>query len=750
MLFSWVHLSDIHIGHGDAEHGWDQALVLDALQRDIATVVARGDAKPDVVLVTGDVAFSGADRARTPTEYVGAREWLLAVAKAAEVRPDRVFVVPGNHDVQRSADKDRAVARMVKALRDGSEALDGALADANERVALAGRMANYLDFASDFAPACLGVKTPPEKRFWWTHREVSRGLKVRLVGLNTALLCADDQDRGKLRVGKDQVSNVLLNPPLEEGELVVVLSHHPFSGGWLADERNVREWMRSRAHVHLSGHVHEADAEQTRSGAGEDIVSVVAGAVHGERSSAGLPPSHGYSFASIHKAPNGGLFLRMTHRKWTNSQRAFRLDTDHIPDGAKHAEFTLGLSTTTNHSLVHESTDALNQVFGLHATIAPATSKPQHSPELPLSHRQYNRNSGGTVILDQFLRDRLLSAQGTGVGRKKFHPDNPPHKPKAVSKMQLLALDAASRGMSGLVEILKRLHGCVLDGRFRIRALHKIGSQFVVFQGQDLVREMPVAIKLSLLDYTRPTSFGNREVMEGRAAVVREWKILRQYSAGSGILPNDIALIIAPNELLAGRASGISDGEHFLVEEWVDGSTLDDLRQTIASDRERSSASKTVLLEDVTRELITAVNGLSPNIYADVASCNFVRCTNGRIRVVDAGGVVSEGTRLWDALSDDSSYCSLCVPITMCYLPADYYASYQRGIVKFASWRLMMASIGRVLHELTTNLQPLEGIDPSPDSLQLLDVSDRLRRLILTLLQTDGEAMRTAINEFLS
>ena len=33
-LFTWLHLSDIHIGHGDVSHQWDQRLVLRAMEDD--------------------------------------------------------------------------------------------------------------------------------------------------------------------------------------------------------------------------------------------------------------------------------------------------------------------------------------------------------------------------------------------------------------------------------------------------------------------------------------------------------------------------------------------------------------------------------------------------------------------------------------------------------------------------------------------------------------------------------------------
>ena len=72
-LFSWVHLSDIHVGHGDRDkpHGWNQVLVMEALRKDIAS--RPGPKRVDKILVTGDIAFSGDGLA--PDEYARAKKW---------------------------------------------------------------------------------------------------------------------------------------------------------------------------------------------------------------------------------------------------------------------------------------------------------------------------------------------------------------------------------------------------------------------------------------------------------------------------------------------------------------------------------------------------------------------------------------------------------------------------------------------------------------------------------------------------
>ncbi|MFO0606124.1 MAG: metallophosphoesterase [Polyangiales bacterium] len=334
-LFGWVHLSDVHIGHGGASHRADQELVLRALREDIAEQVKAGAVAPDVVLVTGDVAFSGACAAAD--EYERAAAWLAEVAAAAGVAREAVFVVPGNHDVQRPVDKESGVKRMLRALRTGDETVDEALQNNADRAVLARRQANYLAFAERFAPAGRADAATREPRLYWHHEFVAReGLRVRLCGINTALLAADEAtfgtDQGALCLGKRQLADVLpgANDP---SELVVVLSHHPFVEGWLRDEKEARLWTRNHAHVHLSGHVHEAANERTRTGVGGDFVHVAAGAAHGEAAPAGTSAQHGYSFGEVVKG-KAGVALRVWPRRWSEARKRFWLDPESV-DSAK-------------------------------------------------------------------------------------------------------------------------------------------------------------------------------------------------------------------------------------------------------------------------------------------------------------------------------------------------------------------------------------------------------------------------------
>lgn len=335
-LFRWIHLSDIHTGHGDRAYAWDQSLVLAEIVRDIGVQRGKQPEPPiDAILVTGDIGNTGAGR--TPTEYETAAKWLGDVAAAAGVTPAQIFLVPGNHDVDRGADRDDAVKQLVTELREGKKSLDDALTDAAPRALLARRMARYLDFAGGYAP----VGATADARVHWVHRFIARsGLAVRLVGLNTTLLAAGDDDQGKLRVGMRQIG--LAFADLQESELVLALGHHPLGGGWLFDQPEIEPWLKKHAHALLTGHVHVAHAEESRSGAGTSFLRVVAGSAHGDGMPAGVPAGHGYSFGAIVRGDDGAIHARISPRKWSAPNvMGFRPDADNLPEDRTYSDHPL-------------------------------------------------------------------------------------------------------------------------------------------------------------------------------------------------------------------------------------------------------------------------------------------------------------------------------------------------------------------------------------------------------------------------
>jgi hypothetical protein len=259
------------------------------------------------------------------------------MASTLSITRERLFVVPGNHDIDRNIDRtNRNVARLIRGLRDGDELLDEVLDNVSDRELLVSRMAAYLDFASHYSSL-----QKPDALFWAHAFVTPNGLPVRVIGLPTALLAAGDIDHGKLRMGKTAIASTLTDAH-KDREFVLVLTHHPLRGGWLADQRETDQWVQNRAHVHLFGHVHEADSEMARSGSGTGIIRIAAGAAHGDALPYGVPASHGYSVAGVFADAQGKLRVRIWPRRWSEQNKEFRVDVENVRDGQTFGELEMG------------------------------------------------------------------------------------------------------------------------------------------------------------------------------------------------------------------------------------------------------------------------------------------------------------------------------------------------------------------------------------------------------------------------
>ncbi len=332
-VISWLHLSDIHVGHGSAAHKWNQRDVLAAILKDLRSLKeAWGPCfpQPDLVLITGDIAYSGG--VEDHDEYKMADQWLREVLEFLDLGPASVFMVPGNHDVQRKVDEDDpATARLVRLLRLNQEQLDEALEVEADFESLRKRQANYLSFAREYQPVLGNL-------FWRADVDGAQGREVRIVGLNTAILAADSADRLHLRVGNRQLSEGLHDC---DERLVVVLGHHPLS--WLGDHQDVGARIVNGAHVHLHGHVHTAMTNRSRAGTGRNFVEVSAGAVHLDESevSSGIV-GHGYSIGEVLEGDGGRTFLRVFPRRWSRENHDFRRDVELVDWDQPYALHELG------------------------------------------------------------------------------------------------------------------------------------------------------------------------------------------------------------------------------------------------------------------------------------------------------------------------------------------------------------------------------------------------------------------------
>lgn len=280
-----LHISDIHFRTPDCltpdmdpEGPFRTLLMRDVRER----VRTLGDV--DAILVTGDIAFKG-----HPDEYKAAYAWLMDLAKACGCSPERIFVVPGNHEVDRNiitaapaignAQKSIAWAEPEKRERE----LRTQFSDTQTGASLLAPLAAYNDFAKVFDCQVYS----PDRLFWKQDLELNDGVVLRLYGLTSTLLSGmggQDDKRGELYLSPLQV----LHPADDVVNLVMI--HHP--PDWFSDEQEVDDMVKNRAVIHLFGHKH-----LQRVAKDDGYMRFSAGAVNPDRQEKGWEP--GYNLINL-------------------------------------------------------------------------------------------------------------------------------------------------------------------------------------------------------------------------------------------------------------------------------------------------------------------------------------------------------------------------------------------------------------------------------------------------------------------
>jgi predicted phosphodiesterase len=262
---TWLHLSDWHQKGAD----FDRRVVRDALIRDIQDRASIDNAlqRIDLVIISGDLAFSGKD-----TEYVAAAEYLLEpIREATQVDKERFFIVPGNHDVDRSM-FDLLPAPVTQPF--GSKAtLDEWLTNDKKRSRLLEPFEAFDHFVRDYCQ----LDTSTCASYAQTKRLRIRDAIVELIGLNSALMTArvrntsqEFDDFGKLIVGEPQVHDILSQNGVVDLRIAVV--HHPFDWLWPLDRRYVERRLGEACHFVLRGHEHVPEVHVQYGTAGNVVI----------------------------------------------------------------------------------------------------------------------------------------------------------------------------------------------------------------------------------------------------------------------------------------------------------------------------------------------------------------------------------------------------------------------------------------------------------------------------------------------
>lgn len=178
-------------------------------------------------------------------------------------------MVPGNHDLDRSKLSLSGQAILDHIRTGGPQEYEQIMNNPVDRAALFARFEDYGNFS-------FGYNCPlNDEGVFASEMEVNLapGRSIRFIRLNSSLLChgKERDEDPELMIGARQFII-----PRNEGVENVILVHHPLS--WYKDQEQVRQYVRSRARVFISGHEHDPKVSVDSVEQGCDVLMLAAGA----------------------------------------------------------------------------------------------------------------------------------------------------------------------------------------------------------------------------------------------------------------------------------------------------------------------------------------------------------------------------------------------------------------------------------------------------------------------------------------
>jgi predicted MPP superfamily phosphohydrolase len=379
----WLHLSDIHLLNA---HGWRDNSILRSLKEDIAAQKQAGRVV-DFVVVTGDIAFGAKGGEKLVDQYEAARQFFDDVLARCGLGQDRLFLVPGNHDIDRKLVPEMLTEYLRSPKRDIT-AINQLVQDRKPEFTQALlRLQAYQTFIEQNYPHLL----PLDPLLGFTHLLAIGPWKIALSGLNSAWTCVDNFDTGQmwlagqtqLEYQHERLATLLAG---DKPDLRLALIHHPLACLHPSEEKTMRASIENSFDLLLHGHAHDAWVKPG-SIPGHSVIS--AGAATAETAG-----EFGYNWVEIgsdggkvflHRYDEAGAGWAMQTVSGRAPEGVWALPNTRLPEPAKTAHTPSNAAIPTN-----TATSNLNDSTALPEGFADARSTPEQLAQLVFGRLSVN------------------------------------------------------------------------------------------------------------------------------------------------------------------------------------------------------------------------------------------------------------------------------------------------------------------------------------------------------------------------
>lgn len=256
-MIRWLHISDLHLN----SKGASTAMLRDELPH----FLRKKGLLCDYVFCTGDIRTAN----EKPNDYTDdMAAFIKDICKAVGTSTERLFVVPGNHDIDRDNAKRLEAIKRVKYQPEwlgNYDSKTGLIAE-NDMADIMEGQADFIKFLgkiyNDDRLKYYGSKTAP-------HFNIETE-DFNILHVDSTVIYAKNQEKSDLIVGTEALYGVVkkLNPD----KPTILLTHYPFTA-LTQDEKNVlstmlqkheiRLWLAGHEHDHILQAMHYLDSLQS-------------------------------------------------------------------------------------------------------------------------------------------------------------------------------------------------------------------------------------------------------------------------------------------------------------------------------------------------------------------------------------------------------------------------------------------------------------------------------------------------------
>lgn len=242
-----LHLSDIHFCE---DNKLKIINLLEKLDDDIKIVKTESNSTIKLICITGDLINNGANSAEYDSFM---KEFLSPLLDKTKLQVEDVFIVPGNHEIDRNSINKFEESGLISELTSSED-----IADYFKKDNSCDRLKNFYKFFNDYS---FNENSITSCNYYSTYMKELEGIKIGVACLNSSWRSTGtgSSERGKMIVGVDNVKNALHD--IQDTQIKIALVHHPLD--WLV-ECDYCEIQKNIQHFDLilNGHVHALDTKQ--------------------------------------------------------------------------------------------------------------------------------------------------------------------------------------------------------------------------------------------------------------------------------------------------------------------------------------------------------------------------------------------------------------------------------------------------------------------------------------------------------